>query len=273
MQETVNTRCSKIKPTIELSKRGELIMDIPKIFTISESAHRIHNPFTQEKLSILGEALRLERGTSILDLACGSGEMLCMWARDFEINGIGVDMSKLFFEQAKRRAEELNVADRVKFIHDDAAGYVVPNKVDVAACLGASWIGGGVAGTINLLSKSLCSGGLILIGEPYWLELPPTEEAVRGCLATSKADYLLLPELLASFADLGYYVVEMVLADRNGWDRYEATKWFTMHRWLKANPNDDFAKEVQDKLDSEPKQYSTYTRRYTGWGVFALIAR
>lgn len=29
-------------------------MDIPRIFTISESEHRIHNPFTPEKYATLG---------------------------------------------------------------------------------------------------------------------------------------------------------------------------------------------------------------------------
>jgi len=36
-------------------------MDIPRIFNITESAHRIHNPFTPEKLATLGAALRLRR--------------------------------------------------------------------------------------------------------------------------------------------------------------------------------------------------------------------
>jgi SAM-dependent methyltransferase len=248
-------------------------MDIPKIFNITESAHRIHNPFTPEKLATLGEALRLERGTRVLDLGSGSGEMLCTWARDFGIIGTGIDMSQLFSEQAKRRAEELNVADRVEFIHDDAAGYVADKKVGVAACLGATWIGGGVAGTIHLLAKSLRTGGIILIGEPYWLKLPPTEEVAKGCQASSIADFLLLPELLASFADLEYDVVEMVLADQNGWDRYEAAKWLTMRRWLEANPDDEFAKEVRAQLTSEPGRYAAYTREYLGWGVFALMPR
>jgi hypothetical protein len=31
-------------------------MDIPRIFNITESAHRIHNPFTPEKLATLGAA-------------------------------------------------------------------------------------------------------------------------------------------------------------------------------------------------------------------------
>jgi hypothetical protein len=68
-------------------------------------------------------------------------------------------------------------------------------------------------------------------------------------------------------------VVEMVLADREGWDRYEAAKWLTMRRWLKANPNDDLAKEVRAQLTSEPKRYAAYTRQYLGWGVYALMAR
>jgi SAM-dependent methyltransferase len=248
-------------------------VDIPRIFTVSESAHRIHNPFTPEKLATLGAALRLEPRTRVLDLGSGSGEMLCSWARDYGISGTGIDMSQLFTQQAKLRAEELGVGDRVEFIHGDAAGYVADEKVGVAACLGATWIGGGVAGTIELLAKSLRSGGTILIGEPYWRQFPPTEGVAKRCLAGSISDFLMLPELLSSFNDLDYDVVEMVLADQDSWDRYEAAKWLTMRRWLDANPGDDFAKDVRAKLTSEPERYAAYTREYLGWGVFALIAR
>lgn len=209
----------------------------------------------------------------MLDLGSGSGEMLCTWARDYGVTGIGVDMSQLFTKQAKYRAEELGVADQVEFIHGDAVGYVIGEKADIAACVGATWIGGGIAGTIELLKKSLLPGGVILIGEPYWLRLPPTEDVVKGCFADSISDFHMLPELIASFGDLGYDVVEMVLANQDGWDRYEAAKWLTMRRWLEANPDDDFAKEVRTQLTLEPKRYVTYTREYLGWGVFALMAR
>jgi SAM-dependent methyltransferase len=248
-------------------------VDIPRIFNITESAHRIHNPITPEKLATLGAALRLESGARVLDLGSGSGEMLCTWARDHGIIGTGIDMSRLFTEQAKRRAEELGIADQVSFIHGDAAGYVSEQKADVAACVGATWIGGGVAGTIDLLARSLRAGGIVLVGEPFWRQSPPTEEVARGCLAHSIADFLTLPELLASFGRLGYDVVEMVLADQDGWDRYEAAKWLTMRRWLEANPEDELAQEVRAQLTSEPGRYAAYTREYLGWGVFALMPR
>jgi len=257
----------------QIQIRRFLAMDIPRIFNITESAHRIHNPFTPEKFATLGAALRMERGTYVLDLASGSGEMLCTWARDYGITGTGIDMSQLFTEQAKLRAKELGVAEQVKFIHGDAAGYVSDEKVGVAACVGATWIGGGVAGTIQLLSRSLCTGGVILVGEPYWRQLPPMENIAKECHAQSISDFLVLPELIASFDHLGYDVVEMVLANQDGWDRYEAAKWLTMRRWLEANPNDELAKDVRAQLTAGPMRHAAYTREYLGWGVFALMPR
>ncbi len=248
-------------------------MDIPRIFNITESAHRIHDPITPGKLATLGAALRLESGARMLDLASGSGEMLCTWARDHGVVGTGIDISESFTEQARLRAEELGVADQVKFIHGDAAGYVSGEKVDVAACVGATWIGEGVAGTLALLARSLREGGMLLIGEPFWRQPPPTEEVAKGCGADSISDFLLLPGLLASFGRLGHDVVEMVVADQDGWDRYEAAKWLTMRRWLEANPDDELAEDVRAQLISEPERYAAFTREYLGWGVFALMPR
>ncbi len=248
-------------------------MDIPRIFTISESAHRIHNPFSPEKLATLGEALRLEKEIPVLDLGSGSGEMLCTWARDYGITGTGVDKSPLFTAQAQRRAAALGVAHQLTFLHAEAAGFVADEKVGVAACVGATWIGGGVAGTIGLLGRSLRPDGIILIGEPYWRQLPPTEEIARGCQAGAINEYLLLPALLTSFGRLGCDVVEMVLADQDSWDRYEAAKWLTMRRWLEDHPGDEFAPEVRSQLETGPARYAAHTREYLGWGVFALMMR
>lgn len=248
-------------------------MDLPRIFTIRESAHRIHNPFTAAKLADLGCALRLAPDMRILDLASGSGEMLCTWARDHGITGTGVDISAEFTAQARARADELGVAERVTVDERDASGFVAHDPVDLAACVGATWIGPGVAGTVDLLSRSLRPGGVMLIGEPYWRREVPDDEVARACQAGGAADFLQLPELIELFGELGYDLVEMVLADQDSWDRYQAAQWLTMRRWLDGHPDDELAGQIRAELDTEPARYARYQREYLGWGVFALMQR
>ena len=247
--------------------------DLPRSFVIRESGHRIHNPFTEEKLAVLGQALRLSPGTGMLDLACGSGEMLCTWARDHRLTGTGVDVSSAFISAARARAAELDVADRVTFIHGDAAGYIAGQPVGVASCIGATWIGGGVPGTVDLLRRSLSPGGIMLIGEPYWRRDPPDQATVEGCDGTGREQWLPLPELIESFGLLGCDVVEMVLADQDSWDRYAAAQWLSIRRWLDANPHDELAAEMRAKLTASRARHVRYRREYLGWGVFALMNR
>lgn len=173
------------------------------------------------------------------------------------MTGSGVDISTLFTEQARVRAAELGVADQVSFVHGDAAGHVSDEPVGLAACVGATWIGGGVPGTVHLLARSLRPGGLMLVGEPYWRSEVPDQETAEDCLARGPQDFLLLPGLIGLFGDLGYDVVEMVPADQDSWDRHQAAQWLTLRRWL----------------DTDPVRYARYQREFLGRGVFALMRK
>ncbi|GAA0513512.1 hypothetical protein Ade02nite_89650 [Paractinoplanes deccanensis] len=246
-------------------------MDIPRQFLIREGDLRILNPFSPAKLAALGRALKLTPGTTLVDLCSGKGEMLCTWARDHGITGIGVDLAADWVAVARQRAAELGVD--VEFRHGDAARFTAPDRADVAACIGATWIGDGVEGTITILERSLRPGGMLLIGEPYWRLDPPGQETVTGCHMTSKDDLRDLPGLLAHFGELGYDVVEMMLSNADDWDRYEAAHWLNVRRWLDANPDDPMHAEMRAELDTAPVRHVRYQRDYLGWGVFALIRR
>jgi SAM-dependent methyltransferase len=248
-------------------------VDLPRQFTIRESGHRVHNPIDEVKLATLGRAIGPAAGTRVLDLACGSGELLCTWARDHGITGTGVDISTVFLARARRRAAELGVAAAVEFVHGDAAGYVAAEPVGLACCVGATWIGGGVEGTVALLRRSLEPGGMMLIGEPFWRLDPPDQATVEGCHARERDEFRLLPDLIGHFGELGCDVVEMVLADQDSWDRYAAAQWLNIRRWLDANPADELAGEMRAELHTEPARYARYTREYLGWGVFAVRPR
>jgi SAM-dependent methyltransferase len=248
-------------------------VDLPRSFTIRESSHRIHNPFTSDKLATLGQALSPQPGTRMLDLACGTGEMLCTWARDHQVTGTGIDIGTAFIAAARARAVELGVDDQVRFVHGEASGYVASEPVGIASCVGATWIGRGVAGTVDLLRQSLRPGGVMLIGEPYWRREPPDQATVEGCYTASKDDFLPLPDLIERFGSLGCDVVEMVLASQDSWDRYAAAQWLNIRRWLDRNPDDELAGQMRAELTTSPARYARYSREYLGWGVFALMNR
>lgn len=235
---------------------------------IAEANHRILNPFSAAKLRLLGEVSRVRPGTRVLDLACGKGELLCTWAAGFGATGHGVDLSEVFLAAARERARELNVADRVSFEHGDAGRYRASERFDVAACIGASWIRGGLKGTIELLRTAVKPDGLILVGEPYWIDEPPA--AARRALGLADDDFASLAGTLELFDTSAVELVEMVLADPGDWDRYMAAQWWTVREWLTANAGHPDAAEFRALLDASRRSYLAYGRRHLGWGVFVL---
>jgi SAM-dependent methyltransferase len=215
--------------------------------------------------------IKLSAGWTLVDFCSGKGEMLCTWARDHGITGVGIDISTVNVAAAKARAAELRVDAR--FLHGDAAVYTADEQADVVSCIGATWIGDGVAGTIDILERSLKPGGLMLIGEPYWRLDPPHQEAVEASHAHRKDEFRPLPELAGQFGELGWDVVEMVLSSQDDWDRYAAAHWLNIRRWLDANPGDPLWAQMRAELDTDPVSHVKYRREYLGWGVFALLKR
>jgi SAM-dependent methyltransferase len=236
---------------------------------IAETYHRILNPFSEEQLMLLAEICRLHPGIRLLDLACGKGEMLCRWAKEYGISGVGVDISSVFLDAAKKRASELNAAEKLTFVLGDAGKYPqATHDFDVVSCLGATWIGNGLAGTLELMKPALKPGGLLLVGEPFWIDMPP--EAAYAAMGIGKDDHVTLDGTLDRFESAGMRLVEMVLANLDGWDRYEAPQWMAVNDFLRANPNDPDAAALREWISSNRRAYLKYGRRYFGWGVFVL---
>jgi len=236
---------------------------------IAEARHRILNPFTAEKLALLGEICELSTGMRQLDLACGKAELLCGLAKRYGTTGIGVDISEVFLAAARDRAEEVGVSAVVEFVHDDAGKYqAAPAAFDLVSCIGATWIGGGLVGTLELMKPALKDDGLLMVGEPYWIEPPPVE--APDAIGIDANEFVTLDGTLDRFEAAGTEPVEMVLADNDSWDRYVASQWMTGNNWLREHPDDPDAAAFRKWISDNRRAYFRYGRRYLGWGVFLL---
>jgi SAM-dependent methyltransferase len=62
---------------------------------------------------------------------------------------------------------------RVEIVEGDATAYPLePESLDVALCLGASFVWDGLAGTLAALVPAVRPGGHIAVGESYWRAWP-----------------------------------------------------------------------------------------------------
>lgn len=193
--------------------------------------------------------------------------MLCRWAQEFGTTGHGVDVSEVFLAGATARAAELGVAGAVSFEHGDAGAYrAEPASYDVVSCLGATWIGGGLAGTVALMLPALRPDGVLLVGEPYWTE--PLPAAALEAIGVGPEEFTSLAVTADRLAAAGVELVEMVLADGDSWDRYAAGQWWTLSRWLREHPQAPQYGQVRDFLVRTRRVHLEHQRRYLGWGVF-----
>lgn len=246
------------------------MVDVHRYHEISEATHSTLNPLSDEQLFLVGDICGLRAGQRHLDLASGKGEMLCQYARRYGTTGIGVDVHAPCIESANARAVELGVDRAVQFVHADASTYAAAaDSFDLVSCIGASWIGGGLPGTLRLMRPALRADGWLLVGELFWSEEPPP--AVRDALGYGD-EVVELAGILDRVEAANLDLVEMVLANDDTWDRYAASQWLNVSRWLDANADDPDADDVRRTRDDSRRKYLEYERRYLGWGVFVMRA-
>jgi SAM-dependent methyltransferase len=244
---------------------------------IAETYHRILNPLLEEQLRTIGDAAEVGPATRVLDLCCGKGEMICRWAEWYGSLSLGVDLSEVFVAVARKRARELGVDARVEIAQGEAAAFAKhlaerePASFEVVSCLGATWIGGGLAGTLDLMRPLVIPGGAIIVGEPFLEEPIPAEGLAAFGFAPD--DYVSLDRTVDRFAAAGLEVEEMIAAGTLGWERYEAPQWRAIARFLAAHPDDPDRDELRAFLEEGRRNYATWGRRYLGWAVFVARPR
>jgi SAM-dependent methyltransferase len=237
---------------------------IPRYFVVAESLHEIQNPTSEEKLLLLGRRLGLGSESRVLDIASGRGGPALLLAREFGCVWHGIEISPEFHAVAVERIAEAGLTERIAFDLGDASAAVLESEsYDAALCLGASFVYGSLADTVDALAPAVRPGGYVVVGEPYWVRLPLPDD-----YEDRRDPWTTLEGTVSIFETSGLPVVSVIASSEDDWDRYETRHWQAVERWLVANPDDSDAAELRARHEREKRVYLRYGRDVLGWAIF-----
>jgi SAM-dependent methyltransferase len=245
-------------------------MDMWKFYDITHRNHVICNPTSGEKLGRLVEQLRLPAGVSVIDIACGKGEFLIRLAEAYGVNCLGIDLSPFFIAEARKRLEVRAPEAEVIFREMDGAEFEPkePHSFAVASCLGASWIYGGHAGTLDALTRMVAPGGWVVTGEPYWLK-EPCEEYLK-VLGFPKEAYGTHLGNVEAGEQRGLDLVHTLVSNGDDWDRYEGLQWSATVEHARSHPEDPDLPEIVRRVGEEKAAYLRWGRDTLGWAIYVF---
>ncbi len=224
----------------------------------------------EEKVDELIELLDLPRSGQVIDIGCGKGEFLVRTARRWGCSAIGVDLNPAFVADARRRVEHAALDPAPEMIEGNGAEYPgKPESFDLAACLGASWIFGGFRGSLQTLGAWAKPGGLVLVGEPFWLRDPSAEHIeTAGLISSSFGSHL---SNVQTGLDQGLGLLHAVVSTPEDWDRYHGYQWAAAERYARENPDDPDVPELIAKVRELQSHYLKWGREEIGWAIYLFM--
>lgn len=243
---------------------------MPWFHAVAERYHDIQNPISADKIRLLGERIGLAPGQRVLDIACGRGGPAIVLASTFRCEIVGVEKANMFATEARERASAAGVDELIEIHEQDAADFPIePEAWDAVLCLGASWIWGGLEGTVTALVLGVRHGGHVAVGEVYRRAMPDSRDPSGGTVPLSDDEFASLAETIRRFERAGPPVTTLITASKQDWDAYEGLHWASLEEWLAENPDDPGAAEIRAEHEKWKWRYLEHGREVEGWAILA----
>jgi SAM-dependent methyltransferase len=245
-------------------------MDTWKFFDITHRQHEVCNPTSEEKLERLVDLVQLPATASVVDIACGKGEFLIRLAEAYGMRGVGVDLSPFFIADAQRRLKARVPQSAITFTHIDGAEFKPdkPHSLSLASCIGASWVFGGHASTLDALAGMTEPDGWVIVGEPFWLR-EPSEEHLRTWGLTKDA-FGSHAENVEAGERRGLDLVHTLVSNKDDWDRYEGLQWHAMADYARTDRDDADLPELLERVAKQKSIYLRWGRETLGWAIYVF---
>lgn len=248
-------------------------MDIWKFYDVTHREHVVCNPTSVEKLDRLVGLLRLAAGATVVDVASGKGEFLVRLAGAYGVSGVGIDISPYCVRDATARLEARAPGSEIVFCEMDGAAFVPeqPNSFALASCMGASWIFGGHAGTLDALMGLVTPGGWVVVGEPFWVKEP--SEGYLEASGLNRTSFGTHEENADAGERRGLDLVHTLVSSRDDWDRYEGLQWYAANEHARSHPDDPDVPEIVQRVARERSVYLRWGRETLGWAIYLFRQR
>jgi len=234
----------------------------PWFFAVAEREHDIQNPTSPEKIRLLGERMRLDARSQVLDVAAGRGGPALVLAREFGCTLTCVECAPVFATAARERIAAAGLDRLIEVVTADARdSEPEPGTYDAVMCLGASFIWGGLEGTLRALVPAVRPGGYVAVGEPYWRDWPLPDDV-------DDEGYVSLASTVTRFETCGAPVVSLIASSEDDWDRYETLHWRACEEWLAENPGHPEAAELATAYRDSKAHHLEVQRGLLGWAIF-----
>jgi cyclopropane fatty-acyl-phospholipid synthase-like methyltransferase len=245
-----------------------IVMDTWKYFDITHKHHLLCNPLSIEKFERFCSLLRLPSSAHILDIACGKGEYLVRLAEIYGISGVGVDISPFCINDCKEKHKERIPEAQLEFVEMDGAKYRpdTPESFDVSMCLGASWVFKGHLGTLKALREMTKLGGLVIVGEPFWLKEP--EDGYLKASQMTRDSYRFHEENIAIAEEEGFNILYTIVSNKDDWDNYESLQWWAVNDYIQSHPDDPDNKELLERMTKSREVYLRWGRETINWAIY-----
>jgi hypothetical protein len=243
-------------------------METWKFFDITHKEHIICNPSSLEKYQQLVNLLRLPDGAQVLEIAMGKGEFIIRLAEQYSVGGVGVDISPYCVRDARAKLAERVPQASITFLEMGGADYQ-PDKLesfDLTACMGASWIFEGHKGTLAALKAMTKPGGLIVVGEPYWLQEP--DPAYLEAAGFGRDVFDTHHGNVQAGKDLGLTTLYTLVSNHDDWDVYEGLQWFASEQYALDHPDDPDVPELRRRMAEQKQEYLRWGRDTLGWALY-----